>query len=156
MKYKNEKEIKLYCTNLLKRQKHCKTIFYCKIKKSNIISLEFCKNCSDFNFKRNKAISKRSAKQNKLEKERDSKLIKKGYCENCHKYCENLDAHEVYGGSNRKRSIENGFVALLCRNCHSNEQIILNLKIKYQKEYEKTHTRDEFIKIIGKNYMKES
>lgn len=59
------------------------------------------------------------------------------------------------GGSNRKRSIENRFVALICRNCHQNEKIITELKIKYQKEYEKTHTREEFIKLIGKSYIKE-
>ena len=59
------------------------------------------------------------------------------------------------GGSNRKRSIENGFVTLICRNCHQNEKIIAKLKIKYQKKYEKTHTREEFIKLIGKSYIKE-
>ena len=59
------------------------------------------------------------------------------------------------GGSNRKRSIENNFVVLICRKCHDNEKIIEILRKKYQKEYEKTHTREEFIKLIGKSYKKE-
>ena len=73
-------------------------------------------------------------------------------CENCGKNA-HLDPHEVYGGRNRKRSILNGFIKLLCRECHSNEEILNQLKIDTQKEYEKTHTREEFIKIIGKNYI---
>lgn len=99
-------------------------------------------------------IKKKSSKQAKLERDRDKNLIKKGKCEYCHKYSDRLDPHEVYGGSNRKRSIKNKFVALLCRNCHDNEKVIEELKKKYQKEYEKTHTREEFIKLIGKSYLK--
>ena len=40
-----------------------------------------------------------------------------------------LDPHEVYGGSNRKRSIRNNFIKMLCRKCHSSEEIINQLKI---------------------------
>ena len=125
----------------------------CKYKKQ-IITLQTCKNCLNFILATNKPISKRSSKLNKLEKERDKNLIKNGYCEYCGIYSQ-LDSHEVYSGCNRKRSILNGFVALICRNCHQNEKIIAELKIKYQKEYEKTHTREEFIKLIGKSYIKE-
>ena len=99
-------------------------------------------------------IKKKSSKQAKLERDRDKNLIKKGKCEYCHRYSDRLDPHEVYGGSNRKRSIKNKFVALLCRNCHDNEKVIEELKKKYQKEYEQTHTREEFIKLIGKSYLK--
>lgn len=126
----------------------------CRYYKRHIISLSECKNCLNFILVTNKPISKRSSKLNKLEKERDKNLIKQDYCEYCGIYSK-LDSHEVYGGSNRKRSIENRFVALICRNCHQNEKIITELKIKYQKEYEKTHTREEFIKLIGKSYIKE-
>lgn len=113
-----------------------------------------CKNCLNFILVRNKPINKRSIKQNKMENERDSKIIKSGLCQNCHRYFDKLDPHEVYGGRNRKRSIQNNFVALLCRECHSDNDVIKALKIKYQKEFEKNHTRDEFIKIIGKSYIK--
>ena len=103
---------------------------------------------------KNAEIKKRSSKQAKLERDRDKNLIKKGKCDYCGRYFGKLDPHEVYGGSNRKRSIKNKFVALLCRNCHDDNKALKELKIKYQKEYEKTHTREEFIKLIGKSYIK--
>lgn len=59
-----------------------------------------------------------------------------------------------YGvGSNRQRSMKHGLIVPLCRKCHSNEQIILDLRRKLQLEYEKTHTREDFIKLIGKNIL---
>lgn len=143
----------MLCANLLKRSKNYKTVFYCKKYKRYInISID-CESCSDFILKRNKPIRKRTAKQNKLERDRDKKLIKAGYCGYCGKYCEKLDPHEIYGGSNRKRSIKYGFVKLLCRKCHSNENILQELKIKTQKEFETSRTREEFIEIIGKSYL---
>lgn len=99
-------------------------------------------------------IKKKSNKLAKLERERDKKINKEGYCEFCGRYSNRLDPHEVYGGANRKRSIKKKFVALLCRKCHDNEEILNILKVKYQKEYEITHTREEFIKLIGKSYIK--
>lgn len=98
-------------------------------------------------------MKKKSNKLAKLERQRDKDLIKSGICENCGKYSQRLDPHEVYGGSNRKRSIKYKFIKLLCRECHSNENIINQLRIDTQKEYEKTHTREEFIKLIGKSYI---
>ena len=67
----------------------------CKYKKQ-IITLQTCKNCLNFILATNKPISKRSSKLNKLEKERDKNLIKKGYCEYCGCYYDRLDPHEVY------------------------------------------------------------
>lgn len=98
-------------------------------------------------------IKQKSNKLAKLERQRDKDLIKSGICENCGKYSQRLDPHEVYGGSNRKRSIKYKFIKLLCRECHSNENIINQLRIDTQKEYEKTHTKEEFIKLIGKSYI---
>ena len=100
-----------------------------------------------------KEMKKKSSKLAKLERQRDKDIIKSGKCEYCHKEYKHLDPHEVYGGSNRQRSIKNGFVKLLCRKCHSNEQIINQLRMETQKEYGKTHTREEFIKLIGKSYL---
>lgn len=92
----------------------------------------------------------------KLEKNRYSIYTKDmDHCYYCRRYSDNLDKHEVYGGSNRIRSIKNGLVVPLCRECHSNEKIITSLRIKCQKIYEKEHSREEFIKLIGKNYIKE-
>ena len=100
------------------------------------------------------AIKKKSKKLAKLERQRDKDIVKEGICEFCGKYSKRLDPHEIFGGSNRKRSIKNKFVKLLCRECHSNEKIINQLRIDTQKEYEKTHTRQEFIDLIGKNYIR--
>lgn len=102
---------------------------------------------------KNAEIKKKSSKLAKLERKRDKDLIKLGICEFCGKYSKKLEPHEVYGGSNRKRSIQHKFVKLICRECHSNEKIINQLRIDVQKEYEKEHTRQEFIDIIGKSYI---
>lgn len=98
-------------------------------------------------------IKKKSNKLAKLERQRDKNLIKSGICEVCGNYSKQLDPHEVYGGSNRKRSIKHKFVKLICRKCHGNEDIIKQLRIDTQKEYMKTHTKEEFIKLIGKSYI---
>lgn len=99
-------------------------------------------------------IKKKSKKLAKLERQRDKNLVKEGICEFCGNYSRHLDPHEVYGGSNRKRSIQHKFVKLICPKCHSNETIINQLRIDTQKEYEKTHTEEEFIKLIGKSYLR--
>lgn len=36
---------------------------------------------------------------------------------------------------------------------HFNREMDSELKKLYQKEYEKYHTREEFIKLIGKSYL---
>ena len=99
-------------------------------------------------------IKKKSNKLAKLERQRDKDIVKSGICECCGQYSKRLDPHEVYGGSNRKRSIKYKFVKLICPKCHSNEAKINQLRIDTQKEFEKEHTREEFIKIIGKSYIK--
>lgn len=99
-------------------------------------------------------IKKKSKKLAKLERQRDKDIVKEGICEVCGKYSKRLDPHEVYGGSNRKRSIKSKFVKLICPRCHSNEAIINQLRIDTQKEYMKTHTEEEFINLIGKSYLR--
>ena len=99
-------------------------------------------------------IKKKSKKLVKLERQRDENLVKEGICEFCGNYSRHLDPHEVYGGSNRKRSIQHKFVKLICRKCHDNENVIKQLRIDTQKEYMKTHTEEEFMKLIGKSYLR--
>lgn len=98
-------------------------------------------------------IKKKSSKLAKIERQRDKELTKSGICEVCGKYSKQLDPHEIYGGSNRKRSIKYKFIKLICRECHDNENIIKQLRIDTQKKYEKEHTRQEFIDLIGKSYL---
>lgn len=142
------------CKYLTMRSKNYEKYFYCRLDKKIINYTNNCKKCFKIERRENKSINKRTNKQNKLEKQRDKNLIKKGYCQYCGKYNDRLDTHEVYGGSNRKRSILNGFVILLCRQCHQNEKIINQLKIDTQIKFEQNHSREEFIKIIGKSYIK--
>lgn len=99
-------------------------------------------------------IKKKSKKLVKLERQRDKNLVKEGICEFCGNYSRHLNPHEVYGGSNRKRSMEHKFVKLLCRKCHDDEDIIKQLRIAAQKEYMKTHTEEEFVKLMGKSYLR--
>lgn len=103
--------------------------------------------------KETKKIKQKSNKLAKLERQRDKEVTKSGICEYCHKYSKRLDPHEVFGGSNRQRSIKYRFVKMICPECHKDEQIIQQLRKDVQKEYEKEHTREDFIKIIGKSYL---
>lgn len=138
----------------IRKQRGC-PYFFCRYS-GNKITLDDCKNCSNLILRTMKGISKRSTRQNVLEKSRNKiERLKDPFCYYCHRRFENLDKHEIYGGSNRKRSIENGFVVNLCRACHSNEEIIQKLRIEFQKKYEQDHTREEFIQLIGKSYIKE-
>lgn len=98
-------------------------------------------------------MRQKSKKMKKLERQRDKGLTKSGICQCCGKYSKRLDPHEVYGGSNRQRSIKHKFVKLLCSECHSNENVINQLRKDVQKEFEETHTREDFIQIFGKSYL---
>lgn len=144
----------MYCKNLLKRHRQTKIVFYCKNYKRYIDYKIDCENCLKRNLVRNKGIKNKTNKQKKLENNRFS--IFTNNLNRCY-YCKieniDLDLHEVYGGSNRIRSIKNGLVVPLCRNCHSDEKIINKLRKKLQREYEKTHSREDFIRLIGKSYI---
>lgn len=114
-----------------------------------------CKNVKEASKTGSKnVIKKKSSKLAKLERQRDKDIVKSGRCEFCGRECKRLDPHEVYGGSNRQRSIKHKFVKLICRECHSNEKIIAQIRKDVQKEFEKTHTRQQFIDIIGQSYLK--
>lgn len=103
--------------------------------------------------KKKTGIKKKSNKLAKLERQRDKGIKKEGICELCGRYSKRLDPHEIYGGSNRQISIKNKFVKLICRGCHSDNKKLEQLKIDTQKEFEKTRTREEFIKLIRKSYI---
>lgn len=89
-------------------------------------------------------------------------LIQKGKeCWFC-KTTYNLHKHHIYyGTANRKISEKIGAYVYLCsrhhnmsdNSVHFNREMDLILKKKYQKEFEKQKTREEFVKIIGKSYL---
>lgn len=74
----------------------------------------------------------------------------------------NLHEHHIYYGTgNRSISEKNGFKCYLCayhhnfsdEGVHFNKQLDLQLKKECQEIYEENHTRNEFIKLIGRNYL---
>ena len=71
-----------------------------------------------------------------------------------------LQKHHVFPGPNRKISEREGFWCHLCVDCHLsqdgaqyNPEVGDYLKQQCQMAYEETHTREEFMKLIGRNYL---
>lgn len=95
-------------------------------------------------------------KLQKLEKNRFSILTND--MEHCY-ICQSpfVEIHEIYNAGNRKISMKNGFCVPLCHRHH--EYVTLNadgsnyLKQKCQMVFEKTHSREEFMKLIGRNFI---
>ena len=65
--------------------------------------------------------------------------------------------HVIHGTSNRKNSECTGLKVWLCfphhEFVHKNRIADLQLKEFAQQEFEKSHTREEFIQIFGKSYL---
>lgn len=79
---------------------------------------------------------------------------------------DNLHKHHIYFGNPLRRiSDDNGFWVWLTGVAHNQSDygvhgkygrnLDLELKIACQKKYEETHTRQEFMALIGKNYIME-
>lgn len=72
-----------------------------------------------------------------------------------------LHKHHIYGGPNRRVSEANGFWVWLRPEWHNMSDhgvhfnMVLDMKLKQecQRKYEETHTRDEFMALIGRNYL---
>lgn len=146
------------CKYLRVRSIQKKKHLYCILNKKTINYTLECSKCLKKEYRKNKGINKKTSKQIKLEKSRYSILTNDlDHCYICRFQGKKVlrdDLHEVYGGANRKRSILNGLVVPLCRKHHQNEEILNELKVATQRMYEVNHTRDEFIKLIGKSYIK--
>lgn len=76
----------------------------------------------------------------------------------------NLHCHHIYFGRGmRDISDRNGFTCYLCGyhhtqsnegvHCKNGHELDMHLKETCQREFEKTHTRDEFRNLIGKSYL---
>lgn len=73
---------------------------------------------------------------------------------------EGLHRHHIYFGRNRRVSEENGFWVYLRSDFHTGENGVhhnrgldLMLKEICQRKYEETHSREEFMQLIGRNYL---
>ena len=103
-------------------------------------------------------IKQKSSKLAKLGRQRYSILTTNmEKCYLCNKNKKHI--HEIYKGSNRQVSIKNGFCIPICEECHLETEIDSkldkDLKIKCQEKFEETHSRKDFIALIGKSYIKE-
>jgi hypothetical protein len=74
-----------------------------------------------------------------------------------------LERHHVFAGvANRKISEKYGLWIWLCHDCHTgkdgaqySKEIGLKLKHAAQRAFEKDHSRNQWMQIIGKNYTGE-
>lgn len=75
-----------------------------------------------------------------------------------------LEWHHIFGGNpNRKKSEKYGLKVHLCSRCHrdqkvgahGNAAVAAKLHKIGQEAFERTHTRQEFVAIFGKNYLDE-
>lgn len=81
-------------------------------------------------------------------------------CYLCGKVCGLEIHHCISGVANRKISEKYGLKVWLCHECHTGKngaqydpQKNILLKAEAQKAFEKDHTRTEWMKLIGKNYL---
>lgn len=109
-------------------------------------------------------------KKKKRKRHRKSILhCKDGTCYLCMKldgnYCTHsvLHDHHVYGGPSRPASEREGFKVYLCLRHHTDgpEAVHNNkgnrriLQRDCQRVYERNHTRQQFMELIGRNYLEE-
>ena len=72
-----------------------------------------------------------------------------------------LHRHHIYGGANRQVSEKKGFWVYLVAELHNmsdsgvhfSRALDLALKAECQRKFEEMHTREEFMRLIGKNYL---
>lgn len=84
-------------------------------------------------------------------------MREKKECEICGRYGYLDEHHLIEGHGLRKLSDKYGLVINICRICHKNIHNKKELqewsKRTGQKLFERKHTREEFIKIFGKDYL---
>lgn len=144
------------CIYLRVRAKKYKKYIYCKHKMQEI-NFKTCKNCKNKQYKEQKELKKKSNKLKKLEAKRYSILTSNlKVCYICEKHKKD-DLHEVFGGSNRLKSIEHGLVIPVCRICHSewetNKYLRKSIQQQAKEEFIKRNKKEKFLQEFGKNYI---
>lgn len=74
-----------------------------------------------------------------------------------------LQTHHIYGGPNRGVSEAEGFKVRLCLRhhtagaaaVHNNHANMRLLQQDAQRAYERMHTREEFMRLIGRNFLED-
>ena len=80
-----------------------------------------------------------------------------------YRYWNTREEHHVYDGPNRKISEAQGFKVKLCiphhrsgpNAVHNNADTMRLIQQDVQREYEKTHSRQQFMSLIGRNYLED-
>lgn len=135
---------------------------YCK-KKKQLINFSDCSCCSmkEYNNSKHNTLKKITPTLIEKQKNRFSIIYHNlNVCCSCRlkssKY-NKIDLNEVYEGAKRQASMTYGFIIPLCRQCHTrfhnDREFALKYKKMFQQEFEKTHSRQEFLNIIHKNYL---
>ena len=146
----------MYCKHYCIRSKKGIKYSYCRLLKKEITS-SCCWECDSKEYKQYKPMKYRTNKQAKKEKERFSIIYRDlTKCCNCGSKI-GIEKNEVFEGSYRQISIRYGMVCPFCKTCHTqfHNDIMLNLfyKVMFEKEFLKTHSKEEFIKIFGQDYI---
>ncbi len=85
---------------------------------------------------------------------------RKGFCYLCGREGA-TEEHHIFGGPNRKLSEKYGLKVYLCHACHRTGQdavhvsaeTMARLRKAGQAAFERSHDRESFMRIFGKNYM---
>lgn len=138
----------------VRSRKYIKFLYCRNLKKE--ITYNDCKNCLKFESNQKCNIKNKSNKLIKAEKKRFSILTNNlKVCFECGRPKKHI--HEIYKGANRQASIKYGFCIPICEECHSRTEIDIDFLRKFQilcqKEYEKMHSKEEFMRIIGRSYL---
>lgn len=144
------------CIHLTVRTKEYEKYIYCrKIKKK--IDFQNCSRCTYKEFKQVKELKKKSNKLKQLESKRYSILTDNlKICYICNKKKKD-DLHEIFGGTNRQKSMQWGLVIPICRECHTkwdtDKSLRRMIQQKAKEEFIKRNTKEKFREEFGKNYV---
>lgn len=72
-----------------------------------------------------------------------------------------LECHHIFGKYQRTMSTAQGFTVMLCHDCHNerpngvhfNREVDRRLKAECERKYLETHTIDEWMSLVGRNYI---
>ncbi len=112
-------------------------------------------------FPKHTKVKKRKKHKASILHQRDGTCYLCAKLDGNYQYHEVLHKHHVFGGPNRTISEAEGFTVHLCLGhheigdaaVHNNQENMRILQRDAQREYEKTHTREQFMKLIGRNYL---